>query len=337
MVHSHRYTWTLTFMRTRNRRGTNVGDFRGARQPIGGMRPLCSRPVNRWIIVVVTALALSVVAGEAHSAQGEPSRDETGAIIEEGRIPVDSIRVGDCFDDPSDPQDLVDSLRAVPCSRPHDNETSDRFDLPDGTYPGDEETDSLASQGCLASFEAYVGVSYRDSELGVSHLTPTEEAWNDGDREVICFVFQPTGEKMIGSVGSPGAAVDDSPRTAAEDTVSGPAAFVFGVVALALSILLLAAMWRIFTKAGEAGWKSLIPIWNLIVLLRIAGRPAWWVILLLVPFVNIVVLIIMYVDLAKAFGKGIGFALGLLLLGFIFLPLLAFGDAQYRGRLPRSN
>lgn len=293
--------------------------------------------MNRWIVVAVTALALSVVAVEANAAQGEPSRDEDGAIIEEGRIPLDSIRVGDCFDDPSNPQDLVDSLRAVPCSRPHDNETSDRFELPDGTYPGDAETDSLASEGCLASFEAYVGVSYRDSELEVSHVTPTEEAWNDGDREVICFVFQPTGEKMIGSVGSPEAAVQESPRTAAEDTISGPAAFVFGVVALALSVLLFAAMWRIFTKAGEAGWKSLIPIWNFIVLLRIVGRPAWWVILLLVPFVNIVVLIIMYVDLAKAFGKGIGFALGLLLLGFIFLPVLAFGDAHYRGRLAPSS
>lgn len=289
------------------------------------------------MIVAATALALSVVAVEAHAAQSEPRRDETGTIIEEGRIPVDSIRVGDCFDDPSNPQELVDSLRAVPCSRPHDNETSDRFELLDGTYPGDAETDSLASEGCLASFQAYVGVSYRDSELEVSHVTPTEEAWNDGEREVICFVFQPTGEKMIGSVGSPEAAVDDSPRTAAEDTVSGPAAFVLGVVALAFFVLLFAAMWRIFTKAGEAGWKSIIPIWNLIVLLRIGGRPAWWVVLLLLPFLNIVVLIMMYVDLAKAFGKGIGFALGLLLLGFIFLPLLAFGDAHYRGHPARSS
>ncbi len=131
--------------------------------------------------------------------------------------------------------------------------------------------------------------------------------------------------------------MDDATGGTTTDSISVVAAVLVSLVFLAIFVLLVAAMWRIFTKAGEAGWKSLIPIWNLIVLLRIAGRPAWWLLLFLVPLVNIVVAIIMYVDLAKAFGKGIGFALGMIFLSVIFLPILAFGDAQYRGRVARLS
>lgn len=68
----------------------------------------------------------------------------------------------------------------------------------------------------------------------------------------------------------------------------------------------------------------------MVVLLNIVRRPLWWIILLLIPIVNIVIGILVFVDLARAFGKGVGFAIGMLLLPFIFLPILAFGGAQYR-------
>jgi hypothetical protein len=103
------------------------------------------------------------------------------------------------------------------------------------------------------------------------------------------------------------------------------------VVYLAIIVLEIAAMWRVFTKAGQPGWASLIPIYNAIVLLRIAGRPAWWVILMLVPIVNLIVIIVAMIDVAKAFGKGAGFGVGLALLSFIFVPILGFGSAQYGG------
>jgi uncharacterized membrane protein YhaH (DUF805 family) len=67
------------------------------------------------------------------------------------------------------------------------------------------------------------------------------------------------------------------------------------------------------------------------VLLKIVGRPGWWLILLLIPLVNFIVAIVIHVDLAKSFGKGVGFGLGLTFLGIIFYPLLGFGDAQYQG------
>jgi len=103
------------------------------------------------------------------------------------------------------------------------------------------------------------------------------------------------------------------------------------VVYLAIFVLVVAGLWRVFTKAGEAGWKAIIPIWNALVLLRIVGRPLWWVILLLIPLVNFIVWLIVSLDLAKSFGKGSGFGVGLWLLSFIFVPILGFGSATYRG------
>jgi len=102
------------------------------------------------------------------------------------------------------------------------------------------------------------------------------------------------------------------------------------IVVLTIVVIQLAAFWRVFTKAGEPGWASLVPIYNLLVLLRIIGKPAWWIFLRLVPLVNIVIGIIEHVELAKAFGKSGAFAVGLILLPFIFFPILAWGDAQYQ-------
>lgn len=106
---------------------------------------------------------------------------------------------------------------------------------------------------------------------------------------------------------------------------------VFMIVWLAVAVLVIAGMWKVFTKAGKPGWACIIPIYNIIVLLEIVGRPLWWFILLLIPFVNFIVAIIVSIDLAKSFGKGTGFGLGLAFLGVIFYPLLGFGDATYRG------
>ncbi len=106
---------------------------------------------------------------------------------------------------------------------------------------------------------------------------------------------------------------------------------VFMVVWLAIFVLTIAGMWKIFIKAGKPGWACLIPIYNLIVLLEIAGKPVWWFILFLIPLVNLVVAILVVIALAERFGKGVGFAIGLLLLPFIFYPLLGFGDARYQG------
>ena len=83
-----------------------------------------------------------------------------------------------------------------------------------------------------------------------------------------------------------------------------------------------------FSKAGKPGWGSIIPIYNVILLMEIAGRPVWWFLLLFIPVVGLVVAIIAYLDVARKFGKGAGFGIGLVLLPFIFFPILGFGSAQ---------
>jgi hypothetical protein len=102
------------------------------------------------------------------------------------------------------------------------------------------------------------------------------------------------------------------------------------LVGLICAVVVIAAMWKLFTKAGKPGWAAIVPIYNVIVLLEIIDKPIWWIVLFFIPFVNIVAAIIMNIELAKKFGKDTIFAVGLILLPIIFLPILGFGSAQYQ-------
>jgi hypothetical protein len=107
---------------------------------------------------------------------------------------------------------------------------------------------------------------------------------------------------------------------------------VFGIVMLLVSVLGIVMLWRIFAKAGQAGWKSIIPIYNAYVLLQIVGRPGWWLLLSLIPVVNIIVAIVVTIDLGKSFGKSEVFSIiMLLLLSPIGMAILAFGGDKYLG------
>jgi hypothetical protein len=121
-------------------------------------------------------------------------------------------------------------------------------------------------------------------------------------------------------------AQETSFETSTSGNAPGP---VFWICYSAVIIFLIAAIWKVFTKAGQPGWASIIPIYNWIVLCKIVGRPAWWVLLLLICFP--IFYIIICIDLAKSFGKGGGFAVGLILLSVVFFPILGFGNAQYQG------
>lgn len=101
------------------------------------------------------------------------------------------------------------------------------------------------------------------------------------------------------------------------------------LIGLAVLVLVVASLWKIFTKAGKPGWAAIVPFYNMIVLLQIVGRPIWWFVLLLVPFVNIVFSIILAHDTSKSFGRGVGTTLLLIFLPFIGYPMLAWGDAKY--------
>ena len=98
---------------------------------------------------------------------------------------------------------------------------------------------------------------------------------------------------------------------------------------MAVTILMLVSGWKLFSKAGKPGWAIVVPFYNVIVMLEIVNRPVWWILLMLIPVVNLVVSVIVVVDLAKSFGKDVLYALGMILLSIVFYPMLAFGSAPY--------
>ncbi len=103
-------------------------------------------------------------------------------------------------------------------------------------------------------------------------------------------------------------------------------------ISLFIAVVYIVAIWKIYEKAGQKGWASLIPIYNIYILLKIIGKPGWWLLLLFfVPFLNIILAIWMTNLLSKSFGKDVLFTIGLLFFGFIFYPILGFSDTRYLG------
>ena len=107
------------------------------------------------------------------------------------------------------------------------------------------------------------------------------------------------------------------------------AGLVAPIVMLAIFITVIAGIWRVYSKAGQPGWGVLIPIYNIYLMCKIAHRPGWWLLLMFIPVVNLIIAITLSIGIARNFGKGAGFGLGLAFLGFIFYPILGFGGAQY--------
>ena len=120
--------------------------------------------------------------------------------------------------------------------------------------------------------------------------------------------------------------------TYGDTNATGIAALGTGYIIFCIALIIgIVAMWKIFTKAGKPGWASIVPFYNLYVQFEIAEMNGWMFLLLLVPIANIIVTIVMYVKLAKAFGKSDAFAVGLIFLTFIFELILAFGSSKYVG------
>lgn len=149
------------------------------------------------------------------------------------------------------------------------------------------------------------------------------------------------------------------------DSAGGLMALGAGVVivVLAIALLFIVSLWKIFTKAGQPGWAAIIPVYNMYVFTQVIRRPKWWILLYLgiyaVYYIGLgmimngnssggiltmlgglailVILIMDYHRLSTSFGQGAGFTVGLVLLGFIFFPLLAFGSYTYTGGTADSS
>ena len=123
-----------------------------------------------------------------------PPQEEETAPAEGVEVDVFKLEVGDCFIEPQDAEEeLIYSVQVVPCSEPHSDEIFALVPLPDGDFPGLDAIDSQAEELCKAEFEGFVGLSYKESDLDFWVITPTEEGWRAGDREVLCNIYDPDG------------------------------------------------------------------------------------------------------------------------------------------------
>ena len=104
------------------------------------------------------------------------------------------------------------------------------------------------------------------------------------------------------------------------------------LIYVGVTAFMIASLWKVFAKAGESGWTSIVPIYNSYIFLKMAGKPGWWLLLLLIPLVNVVVAVMASVAVAERFGRSQAFGVGLAFLGFIFYPILGFGESKYMQR-----
>jgi hypothetical protein len=148
----------------------------------------------------VAACLLGVGCGN-QAAEESTTRDSEGAIVEGGDLGAFKIRLGDCLGDSVDGE--VRAVAGVPCTQPHQSEVYHAFALPegDGTFPGVDQVQTLADQGCLDAFQGFVGIDYESSVYEISTVSPTARSWDSvQDREVLCLVGQPAGTLSTGSI-----------------------------------------------------------------------------------------------------------------------------------------
>lgn len=148
---------------------------------------------------VAAAAALSCTALIALSGcsllggADEPERDESGDVTEASDADAFSIRVGDCLESMDWGGGEMSTVPVIPCAEPHESEVYAAVDLPDGDFPGAEAVDTQSGEFCYGEFQGFVGVAWEDSEFEYGYLAPTEQSWGQGDREVLCVVWDPAG------------------------------------------------------------------------------------------------------------------------------------------------
>ncbi len=152
-------------------------------------------------VISVVVAGLMVMAA---CSSGGAARDDAGAITEEAQITLGELQVGDCLNTTALATNNPGIYNAVPCAEAHRSEVYYITQLPDSEYPGPSGFMEHVDQECPSAFEAYVGTSLDNSELLSSYFSPSEERWEEGQRELVCFVYFGS-DSRTGSVEGSGA------------------------------------------------------------------------------------------------------------------------------------
>ena len=166
--------------------------------------PVAQEPLWKRLPLGLIVVGFFIVAGAVGGFLFNASRGSEGEITKSGDLAAEELRVGDCFDlqDPS--AEELDKVTALPCSSEHEYETFHVGSVAEGPFPTDDDFVDWVDENCLPAFTTYVGLAYESSELEITWLQPTSEAWNDGDRSMQCVLYHPRihrlTESMQGSV-----------------------------------------------------------------------------------------------------------------------------------------
>ena len=158
----------------------------------------------RWarLIAVATIAAAGLLLSGCsllNQVTNTTPRDASGsATAENDNADVFSIKVGDCLNDAT-ASGTVTTAPIVPCSKPHDSEAYKSITMKDGDFPGTDAVKAQADQGCGDAFPAFVGIPFNDSKLDISYYFPTSDSWSNGDREILCTVYD-DGVKTTGTL-----------------------------------------------------------------------------------------------------------------------------------------
>jgi putative regulator of septum formation len=157
-------------------------------------KPLWRRIPLSWLFWGVLILGGSIAGVVFNAARGDG-----GDITKAGDLKISDLRVGDCFDVKDPAAEVIEDVKAVPCTQEHEYEMYLISSMSSGSYPSDAAFSTFVENECLPAFATYVGLGYDESELDVFYVVPSSESWDDGDRAVQCSIYHPRIHRLTGS------------------------------------------------------------------------------------------------------------------------------------------
>lgn len=155
-------------------------------------RNLSKGKTMSMIRYIITGVAGVGIVSAGALAYDQTTRDDNGSIIQEGELGVFSFKIGDCIKDVKE-GDSLDQATGVPCSEAHQMEVYAETFIEDSSETLPATFDKNGDEYCFAEFSRFVGISYENSKLDFTYLTPSEDSWKEGDREITCLIKDPAG------------------------------------------------------------------------------------------------------------------------------------------------